>query len=250
MFHSKLPLLLLALFTCVAAARAETQRPLFTLENKFPRWEQFEAGLTYTAFERDDASVKPDLQTVSPYLRYGLLENLAVRVDVPVVNADPAFGGSESGFGDIKVELQLRTWEDIFGYPYFIPHVSVTLPTGDEDDGLGNDDSIVEVGMSYGDKLVVDDFSWILDVSYRIDPNADDYLIVGNSYIYDFSDKFALVGELLYEENIEGDSDSLVIVSGGFSYNWTKALQMGIHAGGGLTGDTDAMAQVRFSYSF
>lgn len=250
MSHSKLFLLLLPLLMIGAASHAETQRPLYTLENKFPRWGQFESGFTYDSVNREDDSFQPDLQVFSPYLRYGLMENLAVRVDVPLVNADPAIGGSETGLGDVEIELQLRTWQDIFDYPYFIPHVSVTLPTGDEDKGLGKEDATVEAGIAYGDKLVIDELNWVLDVSYRVDPDQDNTLIVGHSYIWDVSEKFALLTEILYEEDIEGDADSLVLLSGGFSYNWTEDLQMGVHAGGGLSGDTESTAQVRFSYSF
>lgn len=249
MSHSKLFPLILTLMLITVAGRAEIQRPLFSLENAFPRWEQFETGITYTSVEGDDDSLQPDRQAVTPYLRYGLLENLAVRVDIPYVNVDPAFGGSENGFGDIEVELQLRTWEDIFRYPYFLPHVSFTLPTGDEDEGLGSEDSVIEVGMSYGDKLF-DSVRWILDVSYRVNGDDGNQLLVGNSYIWDVSERFALLGEVYYEEEIEETADSLVIVSGGLSYDWTQDLQMGAHIGGALTGDTEIHSEVRFSYNF
>jgi hypothetical protein len=199
--------------------------------------------------EQDENSLQNDLQTFAPYVRYGLLENFAIRLDLPYVNSDPAFGDSESGLGDMTVELQLRTWEDIFGYPYFIPHVSATLPTGDEDKGLGNEDSVVEVGMSYGDKMY-DTVMWVLDLSYRVNPNTDNQLLLANSYIWNISEQFSLLFEILYEEEIEDNGESLVLAAGGFSYNWTPNLRMGAHVAGGITGPTDIHSEVRFSYNF
>ena len=249
MSHSKLFMLLLPLVLITAVGRAESQRTLFTVENAFPRWGQVEVGATFQATEQNDNSFQDDVRVVAPYVRYGLLENLALRLDAPLVESDPAFGSTESGIGDLELELQLRTWEDIFGYPYFIPHVSVTLPTGDEDKGLGNDDSIVEVGMTYGDKMY-DTVMWLLDVSYRINPSADNQILVGHSYIWSVSERFDLITEVSYEEEFETSDESTVLLSGGMSYNWTKNLQMGAHVAGGLTGPTDLYSQVRLSYSF
>lgn len=249
MSHTKFLLALLPIGLFLSTARAESMRPLFSLENAFPRWEQFETGLSYTAIERENGFIQDDRQTAAAWVRYGVLENLAAVVEVPYVNLDPSPADSESGFGDISVEFQLRTWEDIFGYPYFIPYIRATLPSGDDDKGLGAGDSVVTAGIAYGDNIT-DELEWVLDFSYRVNPDVDNQLIVANSYIYNVSERFALLVEFLYEEEIENDQESLVVASGGFSYDWTRQLRMGIHIGGGVTGPVDVWSEFKVTYSF
>jgi hypothetical protein len=249
MSPTKLFSLFMMVLLLATAGRSESKRTAFTFENAFPRWEQFEFGVTHQGVEQEDGFLKTDIQTTSAYLRYGVLENFAIQLELPYVNLNPDFGKSESGYGDMELEFQLRTWEDIFGYPYFIPHVNVTLPTGDEDKGLGQDDSTVEVGISYGDKLS-DSLMWILDVSYRVNPDIENQFLVGHSYILDLSERFAIIAELAFEEEVEATTNSILLAGGGFSYNWTNRLQMGAHVFGGLSGPTDVVSQFRLSYSF
>jgi len=249
MSHSKwlYPFLILGL--CPLGASAEPQRALFSHENNFPRWEQFEAGVEFNMAELEASVGMVDVWDATPYIRYGLLDNLAARVDVPYRNVDPDFGDSESGLGDVEVELQLLAYEDIFGYPYYIPYVNVSLPTGDEDKGLGEDDVVVTPGMAYGGRIR-DWIGWVIDVGYRINPDRDNQFLVSHSYLWDISEDFTLLTEVRYEEESEGDEDSKFLLTGGFSYNWSRKLQMAVHAGSGISGETDVLGQVRFTYSF
>ncbi len=228
---------------------AEPQRTLFSVENAFPRWEQFEVGTTvsrtdYTSDFDDSSSV-----TSGVYVRYGALENLALQVALPHERIDPPFAESESGLGDIAVGLQLRTFEDIFGYPFIIPHVTATLPTGDDEKGLGAGDPVYTFGLSYGDK-VYDFLTWILDLGYRVNPETDNQVLLSNSILWHLSPAFSFLTELRFEDNSEDSGDSLVLLTGGMSYNWSKKFQMGVHAGSAITGDVDTHAEFRLSYSF
>ncbi|MGA0333049.1 MAG: transporter [Kiritimatiellia bacterium] len=234
----------------MSTAFADAQRTNFTIENQFPRWEQLEVGATYEGREIDEKEfLVNDTSTASIYLRYGILDNLAVKLDVPYETIDFPGGRSESGLGDLEVEFQLRTYEDIFGYPYFIPHVSFTVPTGDEDKGLGADGTVVTLGMAFG-STINDWIHWVLDVSYITHPDTDDYLKVGHSYVWSISDEFALVTELLYQEAVIEGVDSELLITGGFTYDWTESIQMDLSVGGGLTGPTDIYGQAKLSYSF
>lgn len=242
-------LLFLVLSTLfVTATYADPQRTLFTFENRFPRWEQFEIGADYLFVDYDDGTFAADVSTASAYVRYGILDNLAVRLDVPYVTIDPANGSSESGPGDLEVEFQLRTYEDIFGYPYFIPHVSFTIPTGDDDKGLGEDGTIVTGGMSWGTQMY-DALGFVLDISYRVNPDEDNQILAANSYIWDVSDQFALLAEVSYEQNTD-ISSNLIRITGGLTYDWNQTLQMALHAGSSFTGDEDNFFNARLSYSF
>jgi hypothetical protein len=240
---------LITLGLLAGRAPADSQRPLFTYENAFPRWEQLEVGATVNYVETKTTFAEDSTTLMGPYVRYGLLENLAMRVDVPFASTDPEFGDSESGLGDVVVGFQLRAYEDIFGYPYFIPHVKASIPTGDEDKGLGEGDPVYTAGMSYGDKIY-DFLSWVLDASYRINPDIDNQILLSTSILWHVSPDFTLLGEVRYEDSADNSDESLVLAVGGMSYNWTESLQMGVHVGGAITGEVDMVSGFRLSYSF
>ncbi|MCC5849752.1 MAG: transporter [Verrucomicrobia bacterium] len=249
MTHSKWLIAMLSLGAIGTQASAEPQRTVFTVENQFPRWEQVEAGARVRFVEATVGNASFERTEVVPYLRYGIREHIAVQVGVPVVDISPDRGSSETGLGDIEATFQLRAYEDIFGYPYFIPHLTVTLPTGDEDKGLGAGDPVWTAGISYGNKLY-SHISWVLDARYRINPNSDNQAMVGSSLLWHVSPEldFLLEGRWMNNTGSGGDS-SEVQVLGGMVYNWTRDLQMGVHAGSG-SGDTDALGMFRLSYNF
>lgn len=248
MTHSKWLISLLAAASLHVAA--ESQRTIFTVENRFPRWEQVEVGVLGTYEEYDFGFTEPEIIGVMPYVRYGIREHFAVQVGVPYVQVDPGFGSSESGLGDVEVKFQLRAYEDIFGYPYFIPHLSVTFPTGDDEKGLGAGDATVTAGLSYGNKIY-DFISYVLDGSYRIHPDQDNQVLLSTSFLWHVSAELDFIAEVRYEDNtgLFGEDESVYFL-GGMVYDWTRALQMGVHAGTAISGDDETFGLVRFSYSF
>ncbi|MDF3130683.1 transporter [Kiritimatiellaeota bacterium B1221] len=234
----------------MSAVHADSQRTNFTVENQFPRWEQFEVGLSYEGSEADtDSTFTPDSGRTTAFVRYGILDNLAVKLDIPYVNYELPNGISNDGIGDMEVEFQLLTYEDIFGYPYFIPHASFSIPTGDEDEGLGQDGIVVTFGVAYG-STINDWIDWVLDATYVVNPDVNDQILVANSYVWNISEEFGLVTEIMYREAIIEGEDSTVIATGGFTYDWTESLQLDISVGGGLTGPTDAYGKAGLSYTF
>jgi hypothetical protein len=252
MSHSKWMIALLATSFAAALSHAEPTRSLFTPENKFPRWGQLEAGANYFFTEEtdDDNFVDTDTTVVAPYLRYGLAKELALRVDVPFVSTDPSVGDGESGLGDVDVTLELRAYEDIFEYPFIIPHVTVSVPTGDEDKGLGEGNTVITPGLAVG-TVTYDTMTWILDASYRINADSENQLILSGSFIYDVSDILAFLLEVRFEDEANGpNTDAEFLVLGGMTYDWSERFQTAFHVGTAAEGNTDVITAVRASYSF
>ena len=249
MTYSKWLFAMLTLGALGTRAFAEPQRTVFTVENQFPRWEQIETGARLRFVESTVGATTFERTEVVPYLRYGIREHIAVQVGVPFVDLSPDFGSSETGIGDVEATFQLRAYEDIFGYPYIIPHLTVTLPTGDDDKGLGNGDPVWTAGISYGDKLY-NHVSWVLDARYRINPNSDNQAMASASLLWHVSPELDFLFETRWMNNAGafGDSSEVQIL-GGMIYNWTRDVQMGVHAGAGSE-DTDAIGLFRLSYSF
>ncbi len=224
------------------------QRPLFTLDNTFPRWKQVEVGGMYHFEETNDGFTSRDRHEVIPYARYGLLKNLAVTVEAPFVTQDQFDGDSKSGIGDLSVGFQLLAWEDIFRYPFIIPYAEVNLPTGDEDDLIGRGTTTFEFGLNYGNKMY-DYVTCILKAGALVDSENGNQLLLAASFIFHIDDDFDLLAEVNYED--ENDlAPASVVITGGMSYNWTEQWQMGAHVGGGVSGDTEVIGDVRVSYSF
>jgi len=250
MKHSKWLVASLSTLMVSSMITAETQRTVFTQENRLPEWEQLEAGISIRYREYADVFDGAEVTETVPYVRYGLTRDISVQVGLPFVNVEPNLGSSESGLGDIEVTFLLRAYEDLFGYPYFIPHLTVTLPTGDDDKGLGAGDPVFTGGISYGDKMY-EFISWVWDASYRVNPNADNQFMLSASVLWHVSEQLIFLAEARYTDKADlNPDDNSILGLAGMVYNFTEALQMGIHLGAGLTDDTDALGQFRLSYSF
>src|SRR5438105_4271491 len=106
---------------------AEAQRALLTHENRFPEVGKAEIGayVDYLQFNNGDQT---DLR---PYGRYTVINNLTLNASVPYEWTNPDNGSNENGFGDTDVGLELLAYQDIFEYPWIIPHVDTSFSTGD-----------------------------------------------------------------------------------------------------------------------
>lgn len=253
MFRKSLILLTLAMFM-TAATFADTSRTRLTRENRIPELRSADVGVQY--FHADyDNGFEEDLFQLDG--RYGLYENLTLRAGIPFGQSDLS-GSSETGFGDAYIGLELLAFEDIFRYPFVIPHIDLVLPTGDDDKALGSGETSVEIGVSVG-TTIWDQLTWIIDFTYAHNggfpqDSDDDVYMVSGSLVWDVSDRFAVLAEgRIWEENIFNDNPYQVM--GGFTYDFTEALSMGLY-GGQFREDvigaeiTADLTQVRFNYAF
>ncbi len=210
------------------SVKAEESRAFLTTENKFPELGQLEMSYQlennkYDAF---------DFSSHSLVARYGLIENLTTRLAVPFAMYDPDEGDSTSGLGDIKLGFDLLAYEDIFRYPYVIPHVELGFPTGDEDDNLGGGEVSYGGGISVG-TVVYDCLHYVVDATYIADADThagvtDDAASASLSIIWDVSERFSVMGEGRLVNYNDAD-DTASMVGGGISYAWTENLGSSIY---------------------
>lgn len=206
-------------------------RTTLTRENKFLEPAQVEFGGFY---EHDDNSdLDTDSDTLGVYGRLGLLEFMTAEADVPFVDSDLS-GDSESGIGDVVLKLDLLAFQDIFRYPFIIPHIDVSLPTGDEDKGLGTGETGVTLGISVGTK-VYEQLTYVLDIAYAMNGgngtyDDDDIGMLSGSIVWDVSDRFALLTEgRVYEKNSYDNYPYRVL--GGLAYRFTPDVQVAGYGG-------------------
>lgn len=247
---------LLAAVLVSGSAYGEARRTAFTWENKMPDAKQLEVGLVGAYREipdefRGDTDSR-DEYTGGPYLRYGLTENLAAFAEFPFTYIDPRAGDSDQGPADASAGFEFVAWEDVFGFPYILPHVTVSFPTGDEDKGMGSGKTLVTAGASVG-TTVEDVFHFVVDGSYTFFREEENVAEFSGSLIWDLSDQFSLLAEakVTDEQKKEGkDTNHPLYFLGGMSYRANDNLQFSVYGGGSKHADEDVLAGAKVSYSF
>ncbi len=95
----------------------------------------------------DDSGVDLEILGVQAEAAFGITEWLTAEVEIPCKKVDPDPGDSESGIGDIRLEGKF-SFNRARHSPAPLVDVDlaagarVTLPTGDEDEGLGEEHAV------------------------------------------------------------------------------------------------------------
>ena len=133
---------------------------LCSQEESWPHPEEIEQIRTKTAYVLDQGEVEVDL--VGSFLRFdeggrkvdesrlmvevevGVTDWLMAEIEVPYLFFNPRNGPGERGWGDIELELKAGLPGHWNGFKLAVG-LEVSLPTGDEDKGLGSPET--EVGF-------------------------------------------------------------------------------------------------------
>ncbi|MBN1670930.1 MAG: hypothetical protein JXR37_07850 [Kiritimatiellae bacterium] len=224
---------------------AEPTRTLLTTENKYPETRQLEVGVS---FDYDEDTVFNGL-SVGPYARYGLMEKLTGSVRVPYLFLWSDYTSDEQGLGDVELGLDLSPYDDEYGDLLFIiPYIRLTLPTGNEDDGLGAGEMVFTFGTSVG-STVLDIYTFILDGAYTFQPDEENATDISAAFIWDATERFAMMLEArMTDERSEGDY--AYMVTGAMSYKVNENLS--VRWGGGPVENSpqDVVASFKASYTF
>ena len=247
-----------ALLSMVVAAPAEPLRTLFTKENQLPEKGQLELDALASTQQYPVGSRYEEAVAA----RYGLFGNLAAYASIPfmqervkdgLIGKQDGFTRNQNGFGDVALGFELLAYEDIFRFPYIMPHLELRFPTGDQDKGFGAGDVSILGGVTEGTKTweCVD---WALDVTGAHLTTSDpmlksDTVIISGSIVWNLDDQFSLVTEVSGSDQSYPDGHP-VTFEGGMVYKPLENLMFGIY--GGKTQHTDESWDGTFkaSYSF
>ena len=250
---SRLAVPVVCFLILAVTGRAEFQRTLQVLENKMPELHKAEVGglVDYTEYADKYGSGSAMRETV--YGRFGLLPNLTVFGAVPYMETDPKGSTGQNGFADLRLGAALLAYEDIFRYPYVIPHVEVSFPTGDQDKGTGAGEVMANFGVSCG-TTVEDVYHFVVDGGVQVgakDENRDDHIAsLGGALIWDLSDQFSVLGEArVTSEDTKGDGTPWY-VEGGMVYKGTDSFQIGAYVGHWENNPEDMIATAKIAYKF
>jgi hypothetical protein len=260
----------LTLTASLALAQSETIRPLFVKENKMPELWTFEVDLlgTYTRYDESKyqsisgLKLKRNEYTVVPQVRFGAYENLTLYANVPYrfIRSDTA--GNVNGFDDITLGFELLAYEYTFKYPWVIPYVEVTFPTGDDKDmapikktdtifsySLGKVDGIF--GLAIG--TTVDDvFHWIIDGRYDINVGDSGIFSGAACFIWDLSDQFSFLAEAKISQGPENNPYSGIpaYFNGGLSYAPHEFIRFTAYGGTAVNCAEEGHGGLKVAYMF
>lgn len=240
-----------AMLSMVVTASAEPLRTLFTHENQLPEKGQLELGALAGTQQYETLSQFGE----SLYARYGLFGNLAAYASVPFHETlyKNGFGSNTSGLGDLGIGFEVLPYEDIFKFPYIMPHLEFRLPTGDQDKGYGSGDVSILAGVTVGTKTweCVD---WALDVTgahlTTNDPLLkNDTIIVSGSIVWNLDEQFALVSEVSGSDQTYPDGHPITF-DGGMVYKPIENFMVGVYGGKTIHTGESWEGTLKLSYSF
>lgn len=228
------------------SAQAEPVRTVLTKENRLPPLYQAELGTEFIYMETEFSEVV----SVVPMLRYTVLPDLALYAKLPYHSIKPDVGSRESGIGDVVAGFEFVAYQDVFGYPWILPHAEVHFDTGDEDKGLGTGDTEYLIGVAAG-TTVSRDYHFVVDARYRIVSDMDNIPSVAGAFIWDLDDRFSLLSEIeVSREKGPMDDSHPVMFLGGMHYKATPALQFRVSGGTAANSDIDVVVRGNVTYSF
>ncbi len=240
---------------CAGAVSAEPMRTVFTKENKFPEALRGELSLAGGGSSYDGDRVLGDVSKyyVAPGARFGLTDRVAVLADVPYAGYSSDLNDAD-GLGDISLGLDFLFFEDIFEYAWIIPHVAALLPTGDEDEGLGEGQGQGVFGVSIG-TTTMDVLHWAADVTYTSNGSSseeDEDLVTGAlSLVWDLDTRSSLLGEVQVRDDALDPEDSYALRGHiGMAYKINKHFTLMGYGGGasGLAEDLYGMGRLVYAF--
>jgi hypothetical protein len=248
-------------------AQSESVRTLYTRENRFPELGKFETGALVSYQQLDeyfinqvdpkcfsgyyvDKQAKRSETTVSPYARYGIYENLTMYGRVPIDFIGSDVKGNTAGFGDVAVGMKLLAYEYTYRYPWIVPYVEVTFPTGDSKNhmGCGKVDPIF--GIAVG-TVTFDKYHWILDGRYDANIVDKGQFEGAAAFIWDVSDQFSILAEAKMTQEQKGSTKGVpVYFNGGFCYKPFDALSVNLYGGTSVNAEENGHGAVKVAYNF
>jgi hypothetical protein len=118
---------------------------------------------------------RAEFQVSLPYLRVDGGADISFVDGQPItIGGDLASGTqrTETGWGDVTLRGEYYLHTATASTPWVIGVLRVTLPTGDEDKGLGSGATDVEVGASFIQRI--GRINWLADIGYTFVGNSGD----------------------------------------------------------------------------
>ena len=179
------------------AARPLTTDDAWTVEKgKF----QVETGFDFTRRDNHDREISPSLM-----LSYGLLERMDAGIGSAYLFVRPKEEENEEGLGDTEVKFKYRLFDEKDWRPAFAVSGKLKIPTASKSKGLGSGKT--DFGIN---TIVTKNLSkrWVLHLNFGYtfigEHGVNNEFIYSTAAQFNFSDRWALVGEIVGVNNFNG----------------------------------------------
>ena len=234
------------------AAPAYGAHPLTTDDSITQGKGKTQIEMSYQYESDNDDGIKSETSRPQIQITYGILDPLDVIVTVPYLFVRQSQGDittNNDGIGDITLALKWRFYGEKEKGLQFAIKPSVTLPTGNENIGLGNGQASSGIPfinnfdrLSYGITFLTayEREEWItcLNLGYQHnqyglqsdrDAYRQDIWLVGLNGQYEIVEKVWLVGEVVVQSNPNANASTPpAFINGGVIYELTKQLDLDI----------------------
>lgn len=228
---------------CRAQNEIETDRPDITESPSVVDVGRFQIE-TSIQLELDQDGPDTENWFTPTLLRYGMMENLELRVETDGLSYEdvdvPGAGGSTWGYSPFEIGAKYRFHEG--GETWMEPEMAVLghigLPTGssvfDEDDVTGQ--VLLLMGWEPADNW---DIEGNLGLLYDVDDQEDEFFsgFASASALYRFNDRLKAFGEIAYQGPESSEDSHGVILDTGVLYLLSDDMQVDMAIGAGIAGD-------------
>jgi hypothetical protein len=166
---------------------------------------------------------------------YGILPDTQFHIIAPMAYDAPENETSHFGYGDTEIGIKYRFVHETDVLPAIGMFPLVEIPTGDQDEGLGNGQA--QYFLPIWVQKDFDKWTTYGGGGYWINPGAGnkDYWFSGILLQYSFSDSFYLGGEVFYQTADTVDGEDSIGFNVGGSFPLVGRFQLLFSAGSGLT---------------
>ncbi|MBL7197082.1 MAG: transporter [Candidatus Omnitrophica bacterium] len=180
-------------------------RPLSTEDTGTPEKGKLEIESGFTYARESNTSNNFNFSLVSVY---GLLENMALCVELPFDVVNPDDGETERGFSDMALAVKTLLLPESEKLPSFLLKTIVKLPTGDEDKGLGSGKTDTTLMMVASKTVDCATIHGNIGYTFVGGGSNDDNIVYGVALEYGITPKLALVGEAFMETENDFDKEA------------------------------------------
>lgn len=206
-----------------------------------------------TVFTRADNGDKETDLNID--LGYGIIDQLGITMDIPIVFSDPKEGKNEEGLGDISIRPEFFLIKE---YEY-IPAVSfaytIKTQSGSKSRGLGSGENDHSLSLQFSKDFSPLNFHFNLGYTFIGQSRGeavDDIIFYNLASEYSLNDKLTLVGELIGDTNSDPkDSKNPLEALIGFIYSINNHAALDFGIGGGFNrASPDMRATIGLTYQY
>lgn len=170
-------------------------------------------------------------------LNLGVVPRLEVRIESALLSLEPDEGRGRGGIGDSVVGLKYRLLDEADAIPAVLGGLTLQLPTGDEDRGLGTGD--VEVGLLVAASKTLGPVTLTWNGGYTFVPRDRDleFWTLAASFEYRVTAAWSVVGEVVSTLST-GSSGDTAVIRAGATYAVHPRVRLDAAVGFGVTRDS------------